>query len=136
MVKTTLDKILISGTQLSLWSNCTGKRDGDLNLFLVSGGRLRYQCNASNEGVSEKRSARPSGITIIHIGREAKISLILETVREVNFTLYNAVWQRVMAAAKKPQDGKVSFHISQSPGVYFYRIKTAKQDLKGKVVLY
>jgi len=41
-----------------------------------------------------------------------------------------------MAAAKKPQDAKVSFHISQSPGVYFYRIKAAKQDLKGKVVLY
>lgn len=63
------------------------------------------------------------------IGREAKISLTLETVREVNFTLYNAVGQRVMAAAKKPQDGKVSFHISQSPGVYFYRIKAAKPDL-------
>jgi hypothetical protein len=42
----------------------------------------------------------------------------------------------VSLAAKKPQDGKVSFHISQSPGVYFYRIKAAEQDLKGKVVLY
>ena len=88
------------------------------------------------KGVSEKKSARPSGITIIHIGREAKISLTLETVREVNFTLFNAIGQRVMAAAKKPQNRKVSFHISQSPGVYFYRIKAAKQDLKGKVVLY
>ena len=112
--------------------------DEDLDLYLVTAGRLHYYRNESTGGVSDENSpARLSSVTIAYIGDEVEISLTSgKPSDEAKLLLYNTAGQRVVQDSRQPQEGMVRFRILQPPGVYFYRVSSGGQNFKGKIVLY
>lgn len=115
---------------------CDGDADGDLDLYLVTGGRLRYYRNESTGGIAESPD-RPPSVTTSLIGHEVEVKLTVGTDSdEATLLLYNVAGQRIAEYSRRIEDGEASFRIVQQPGVYFYRLDVENQEFRGKIVIY
>lgn|GEM_PF-6689673 len=115
---------------------CDGDADGDLDLYLVTGGRLRYYRNESTGGIAESPD-RPPSVTTSLIGHEVEVKLTVGTDSDkAALLLYNVAGQRIAEYSRRIEDGEASFRIVQQPGVYFYRLDVENQEFRGKIVIY
>ncbi|TKJ43495.1 hypothetical protein CEE36_03945 [candidate division TA06 bacterium B3_TA06] len=115
---------------------CDADEDGDLDLYLVQGGRLRYYRNESTGGIAESPD-RPPSVTTSLIGHEVEVKLTVGTDSDkATLLLYNVAGQRIAEYSRRIEDGEASFRIVQQPGVYFYRLDVENQEFRGKIVIY
>lgn len=97
--------------------------DGDLDLYIVQDGILGYYRNESTSSIVDRQLPVFPRLCVVQRGSETEVCLTVDSPEEVELTVFNAAGQAVMESRQVPQDGKVSFRVAQSSGVFFCRIE-------------